>query len=118
MESQVEVWRTQARGISTTAGILAGGDGSARNKRGIINGAYRWGVMGLVRRQLSRLLARQEIRRLSNYVLWRENVDWAMASARSNTRAEQTHILAAMLQLFPVGQDVLYAGDNTGAIDN
>ena len=29
------------------------------------------------------------------------NVDWAMASARSNTRAEQTHILAAMIQLFP-----------------
>jgi hypothetical protein len=31
------------------------------------------------------------------------NADWAMESARSNTRAEQTHILAAMIQLFPVG---------------
>jgi hypothetical protein len=40
-----------------------------------------------------------------------------MASARSNTRAEQTHILADD-QLFPVGLDVLYAVDYTGAIDN
>jgi hypothetical protein len=46
------------------------------------------------------------------------NVDWAMESARSNTRAEQTHILAAMIQLFPVGLDVLYAVDYTGAISN
>ena len=46
------------------------------------------------------------------------NVDWAMQSARSNTRAEQTHILAAMIQLFPVGLDVLYAVDYTGAISN
>ena len=41
-----------------------------------------------------------------------------MESARSNTRAEQTHILAAMIQLLPVGLDVLYAVDCTGAIDN
>jgi hypothetical protein len=27
------------------------------------------------------------------------NVDWAMQSARSNTRTEQTRILAAMIQL-------------------
>ena len=46
------------------------------------------------------------------------NVDWAMESARSNTPAEQTHILAAMIQLFPVGLDVLYAVDYTGAISN
>jgi len=46
------------------------------------------------------------------------NVDWAMESARSNTRAEQTHILAAMIQLHPVGRDVLYAVDYTGAISN
>jgi hypothetical protein len=45
-------------------------------------------------------------------------VDWAMESARSNTRAKQTHILAAMIQLFPVGLDVLYAVDYTGAISN
>jgi hypothetical protein len=32
--------------------------------------------------------------------------------------AEQTHILAATIQLFPVGLDVLYAVDYTGAIDN
>jgi hypothetical protein len=32
--------------------------------------------------------------------------------------AEQTHILAAMIQLFPVGPDVLYAVDYTGAISN
>jgi hypothetical protein len=41
-----------------------------------------------------------------------------MESARSSTRAEQTHILAAMIQLFQVGLDVLYAVDYTGAISN
>ena len=41
-----------------------------------------------------------------------------MESARSNTRAEQTRILAAMIQLFPLGLDVLYAVDYTGEIDN
>jgi hypothetical protein len=46
------------------------------------------------------------------------NVDWAMESARSNTRAEQTHILAAMIQLHPVGLDFLCAVDYTGAISN
>jgi hypothetical protein len=47
MESQMEAWRTtQAKDISATTGILAGGDGSARKKRGIINGAYGWGVYG------------------------------------------------------------------------
>jgi hypothetical protein len=46
------------------------------------------------------------------------NVDWAMESARSNTHAEQTHILAAMIQLVPVGLDVLNAVDYTGAISN
>ena len=46
------------------------------------------------------------------------NVDWAMESARINTRAKQTHILAATIQLFPVGPDVLYAVDYTGAISN
>jgi hypothetical protein len=41
-----------------------------------------------------------------------------MESARSNTHAEQTHILAAMIQLVPVGLDVLNAVDYTGAISN
>ena len=57
----------------------------------------------------------------ANHVIRREcglAVDWAMQSARINTRAEQTHILAAMIQLFPVGLDVLCAVDYTGAIDN
>jgi hypothetical protein len=30
------------------------------------------------------------------------NIDWAMESARINTRAEQTHILVAMIQLLPI----------------
>jgi hypothetical protein len=40
MESQVAKWRAQAAAISDSAGILAGGDGSARKKKGVINGAY------------------------------------------------------------------------------
>ena len=45
-------------------------------------------------------------------------MDWAPEYARSNTRAEQTHILAAMIQLFETGINVLYSVDYTGAIDN
>jgi hypothetical protein len=37
---------------------------------------------------------------------------------KQHTPAEQTHILAAMIQLFSVGLDVLYAVDCTGAISN
>ena len=46
------------------------------------------------------------------------NMDWAPEYARSNTRAEQTHILAAMIQLFETGINVLYSVDYTGAINN
>jgi hypothetical protein len=35
------------------------------------------------------------------------NMDWAPEYARSNTRAEQTHVLAAMIQLFQTGINVL-----------
>ena len=45
-------------------------------------------------------------------------MDWAPEYARLNTRAEQTHILAAMIQLFETGINVLYSVDYTGAIDN
>jgi hypothetical protein len=48
----------------------------------------------------------------------RGNMDWAPEYARSNTRAEQTHILAAMIQLFETGINVLYSVDYTGAINN
>ena len=44
-------------------------------------------------------------------------VDWTMQSARSNTRTEQTHILAAIIQLFP-GTRCFFAVDYTGPIDN
>jgi hypothetical protein len=47
MESQMENWRQQAAEISDSEGILAGGDGSARKKKGVINGAYGWGVYGI-----------------------------------------------------------------------
>jgi hypothetical protein len=38
------------------------------------------------------------------------NVDWAPEYARSNTRAEQTHILAAMIKLFETGINVTVLG--------
>jgi hypothetical protein len=40
MASQIEIWRQQAAKISDSAGILAGGGGSARRTKGVINGAY------------------------------------------------------------------------------
>jgi hypothetical protein len=116
MKSQVESWQEQARKISATAGILAGGDGSARKKKGVINGAYGWGVCSIGEPTVE---CRQNNRTHGRKILCSGgNVDWAMESARSNTRAEQTHILAAMIQLLPVGLDVLYAVDYTRAIDN
>jgi hypothetical protein len=87
-----------------------------RKKKGVINGAYGWSVYGI-----GETTVEYWQNRTANDV-WimcsGGNVDWAMQSARSNTRAEQTHILAAMIQLFPVGLDVLYAVDYTGAISN
>ena len=47
MESQMEIWRQKAASMSETSGILAGGDGSAKKKKGVINGAYGWGVYGI-----------------------------------------------------------------------
>jgi hypothetical protein len=104
MESQMESWKEQAEAISDSAGILAGADGSARKKKGVINGAYGWGVYGTGETTVgywqNRKAADVQIMCSGG------NVDWAMQSARSNTQAEQTHILAAMIQLFPVGLDV------------
>jgi hypothetical protein len=54
----------------------------------------------------------------SNHVLRRERGLGHGIGKKQHTPAEQTHILAAMIQLFPVGLDVLYAVDCTGAISN
>ena len=43
MESQMELWRQKAASMSGSAGILAGGDGSAKKKKGIINRCVRMG---------------------------------------------------------------------------
>jgi hypothetical protein len=40
MDSQMELWREKAASMGGSAGILAGGDGSAKKKNGAINGAY------------------------------------------------------------------------------
>ena len=44
MELQVEKWRAQAAAISDSAGILAGGDGPARKKKGVINPINVYGI--------------------------------------------------------------------------
>jgi len=116
MDSQIEQWRQKAASMGGSAGILAGGDGSAKKKKGVINGAYGWGVYGIGETTVEYW----EKKKADDVTIMCSggNVDWAMEAARSNTRAEQTHILAAMIQLFPVGLDVLYAVDYTGAISN
>jgi hypothetical protein len=43
---------------------------------------------------------------------------WTGLWNRQGATHEQTHILVAMIQLFTVGPDVLYAVDDTGAISN
>jgi hypothetical protein len=47
MDSQMELWREKAASMGVSAGILAGGDGSAKKKKGVISGAYGWGVYGI-----------------------------------------------------------------------
>ncbi len=101
MDSQIEIWRQKAAAMGGSAGILAGGDGSAKKKKGVINGAYGWGVYGIGETTVEYW----EKKKAEDVTILCSggNVDWAMEAARSNTRAEQTHILAAMIQLFPVG---------------
>ena len=91
----MEAWRTtQAKDISATTGILAGGDGSARKKRGIsMVRYYGWGVYGIGETTVGYWQDKRS--EDVQIVCSGGNVDWAMESARSNTRAEQTHILAA-----------------------
>jgi hypothetical protein len=70
VESQMENWRQQAAEISESAGILAGGDGSARKKKGVINRAYvlastasvklRWSTGKTGRRRTSKSCVRRE----------------------------------------------------------
>jgi hypothetical protein len=70
MESQIENWRCKATEISASAGILAGGDGSARKKKGVINGAYGWGVYGIGEPTVES--GRTRRRRTFNHVLRRK----------------------------------------------
>ena len=95
MDSQIELWRQKAASMGGSAGILAGGDGSAKKKKGVINGAYGWGVYGIGETTVEYW----EKKKAEDVTILRSggNVDWAMEAARSNTRAEQTHILAAMI---------------------
>jgi hypothetical protein len=94
MDSQMELWREKAASMGGSAGILAGGDGSARKKKGVINGAYGWGVYGIGETTVEYW----ELKKADDVQIMCSggNVDWAMESARSSTRAEQTHILAAI----------------------
>ena len=76
--------------------------------------------MGSIRhwRTLGRILESETQLRSTNHGFRREHGLGSGICKVYNTRAEQTHILAAMIQLFQTGINVLYSVDYTGAIDN
>jgi hypothetical protein len=82
MELQVEKWRAQAAAISDSAGILAGGDGPARKKKGVINPINVYGIGETTVEFWANRKAED-----AQIMCSGGNVDWAMESARSNTRA-------------------------------
>jgi hypothetical protein len=113
MEIRNTQWRKQAKKIGQNASILAGGDGSRKVRNGETIAAYGWGVYGIGEHSVEYWKNKQhpDVRTMASG----GNMDWAPEYARSNTRAEQTHILAAMIQLFETGINVLYSVDYTGA---
>ena len=109
MNERNEKWREKARLIGKNASILAGGDGSRISRNGETVAAYGWGVYGIGEHSVDYWKAKHnsEVHIMASG----GNMDWAPEYARSNTRAEQTHILAAMIQLFQTGINVLYSVD-------
>jgi hypothetical protein len=116
MGTRHKQWRKQAEEIGQNASILAGGDGSRKQRNGETIAAYGWGVYGIGEHSIEYWKNKQhsDVRIMASG----GNMDWAPEYARSNTRAEQIHILAAMIQLFETGINVLYSVDYTGAINN
>ena len=116
VKERTEKWREKARVIGENASILAGGDGSRISRNAETVAAYGWGVYGIGKHSVEYCNNKHD----SNVQIMASggNMDWAPEYARSNTRAEQTHILAAMIQLFETRINVLYSVDYTGAIDN
>ena len=98
MNERNEKWREKARLIGKNASILAGGDGSRISRNGETVAAYGWGVYGIGEHSADywKTKHNSEVHIMASG----GNMDWAPEYARSNTRAEQTHILAAMIQLF------------------
>ena len=89
-------------------------NGSRISRDGETVAAYGWGVYGIGEHSVDYWKAKHnsEVQIMASG----GNMDWAPEYARSNTRAEQTHILAAMIQLFQTGINVLYSVDYTGGI--
>jgi len=102
----------RANAIEKNASILPGGDGSRKSRNCETIAAYGWGVYGIREHSVEYWANKHN----SDVQIMPSggNMDWAPEHARSNTRAEQTHILAAMIKLFETGINVLYSVDYTG----
>jgi hypothetical protein len=98
MNERNEKWRAKARIIGENASILAGGDGSRISRDGGTVAAYGWGVYGIGEHSVEYWKKKHNSK--VQIMASGGNMDWAPEYARSNTRAEQKQILAAMIQLF------------------
>ena len=113
MREQFQNWKIEAAKFKK-GGIIAGGDGSAKELPNGQEAAFAWCVLAIGPLSMSHLN-----RQKASYIKLLASggsADWVMAVYRTNTRAEKLHILAAMIALLPCGLNVWYAVDYEGAI--
>ena len=115
LQEQFPSWRQQALKIGPKAGIIAGGDGSAKLLPAGQECAAAWVVMAIGK------LSVKSLEKASGSVISvlasGGCADWTHRFARINTRAEKIHILMALVALLPAKMNVLYSVDYEGAID-
>jgi hypothetical protein len=95
MEIRNTQWRKQAKEIGQNASILAGGDGSRKARNGETQLRHMGGDEFMESENTRWNTEKTSSTQMSES--WLPEGTWT-EYARSNTRAEQTHILAAMIQ--------------------
>jgi len=113
MARQFAEWRVKAS-LFKKGGIIAGGDGSAKELPEGQEAAFAWCVLAI-----GNLTMKDIARKPASWVKILASggsADWVMRVFRTNTRAEKLHILAAMIALLAAGLNVYYAVDYEGAI--
>ena len=113
VQSEARAWRQQPEVSGADAGILAGDPEKCRTARQLLHADASTALEGTLRGSGQAWAARIQCR------LWPREGTWTGHEyARSNTKAEQTHILAAIIKLLEVKFRCCTQLTTTGAIDN